>query len=47
MAFYRHGTHWEASVQKAAGDFTGAMADLFKGEKLSFLNTGDDLTWEP
>ena len=33
MAFYRHGTNWDEYVQKAAGDFTGAMADLFNGGK--------------
>jgi glutamate dehydrogenase len=33
MAFYRHGTNWEAYVQTAVGDFAGAMADLFNGGK--------------
>ncbi len=33
MAFYRHGTNWDAYIQKATDNFTGAMADLFTGEK--------------
>ena len=33
MAFYRHGMNWEAYVQEAAGDFAGAMTDLFKKDQ--------------
>ncbi|WP_320044424.1 NAD-glutamate dehydrogenase domain-containing protein [uncultured Desulfobacter sp.] len=33
MAFYRHGTNWEAYVQKAVGDFAGAMTDFFNDGK--------------
>jgi len=33
MAFYSHGTNWEAYVQRATGDFAGAMAALFKSGK--------------
>jgi hypothetical protein len=33
MAFYSHGTNWEAYVQTAVGDFAGAVADLFNDGK--------------
>lgn len=46
MAFYRHGTNWDAYIQKATDNFTGAMADLFTGEKQSPLSIGGDLIWE-
>ncbi|MCG8687401.1 MAG: NAD-glutamate dehydrogenase [Desulfobacterales bacterium] len=29
LAFYEHGTDWDAYAQKAASDFTGAMSALF------------------